>query len=192
VLTEFIDNGNRNGDEREALYLYGLGGPDGLELLSGSTLAIGNIDTYAFVDGEMVHLNSLFGPEVNVVPFGEGFLVADALPGDYSGNGVVDLADYTVWRDTLGTTGLGPYELGDGDGDGSVTADDYRIWKDQFGSSLPAAAVAAATLVPEPTGVALAMCGAAGTWLATRRRNRSRHNRMAMERWQPDSDVGCR
>ena len=25
--------------------------------------------------------------------------------GDYNGNGVVDAADYTVWRDSLGQTG---------------------------------------------------------------------------------------
>ena len=31
------------------------------------------------------------------------YLTVEYLPGDYSGNGVVDAADYVVWRDGLGT-----------------------------------------------------------------------------------------
>lgn len=65
--------------------------------------------------------------------------VANLIPmdnGDFNGDGLVDAADYTIWRDSLGATGLGPYELGDANGDGSVTAADYAIWKSQFGQTL--------------------------------------------------------
>ena len=31
------------------------------------------------------------------------------LPGDYNRNNVVDAADYAIWRDTLGQTGLVPF-----------------------------------------------------------------------------------
>src|SRR6202007_2157730 len=31
--------------------------------------------------------------------------VADGLPGDFNHDGIVDAADYTVWRDSLGQTG---------------------------------------------------------------------------------------
>lgn len=52
--------------------------------------------------------------------------------GDYNGDGNVDAADYTVWRDTLGSSS----DLrADGDGDGQVDADDYTVWKDDFGNS---------------------------------------------------------
>ena len=40
------------------------------------------------------------------------------LDGDYNANGVVDAADYTVWRDSLGQTGMGLAA----DGDNTVRA----------------------------------------------------------------------
>ena len=56
---------------------------------------------------------------------------AQGLPaGDYSGNAHVDAADYTVWRDTMGTPGDSP---ADGDGDGQVDQDDYGVWAAAFG-----------------------------------------------------------
>ena len=62
-----------------------------------------------------------------------------ALPGDYNLDGVVDAADYTVWRDTLGTGGLMPYEGADGSGNGVIGPEDYLIWKSQYGQTLPGA-----------------------------------------------------
>jgi O-glycosyl hydrolase/regulation of enolase protein 1 (concanavalin A-like superfamily) len=56
---------------------------------------------------------------------------------DYNGNGVVDGADYTVWRDTLGQSGLTPYSGADGDGDGMVDSDDFLVWKANFGATVP-------------------------------------------------------
>jgi hypothetical protein len=34
-------------------------------------------------------------------------VISTVLAGDYNHNGIVDAADYTVWRDTLGQTGAG-------------------------------------------------------------------------------------
>jgi len=53
--------------------------------------------------------------------------------GDYNNDDVVDAADYSVWRDTLGAIGLTPYFGADGDGDGMVDQDDYLVWKANFG-----------------------------------------------------------
>jgi hypothetical protein len=56
------------------------------------------------------------------------------LPGDYNGNGQVDAADYTVWRNTLGsTTDL----RADGTGPGGVPDQvvnhlDYTFWKQRY------------------------------------------------------------
>ncbi|MEM8864125.1 MAG: choice-of-anchor Q domain-containing protein, partial [Planctomycetota bacterium] len=55
-----------------------------------------------------------------------------AAPGDYNRDGVVNAADYTVWRDTLGAN-VAPLTGADGDGDGQVTVDDYNVWRTHFG-----------------------------------------------------------
>ncbi|QDT68685.1 hypothetical protein MalM25_16090 [Planctomycetes bacterium MalM25] len=77
------------------------------------------------------------------------------LAGDYNSDGAVDAADYTVWRDTVGATGLPLYSGADGNGDGTVdgTVDgvDYQVWKDNYGASLPSNSAG----VPEPTALAL-------------------------------------
>ena len=55
------------------------------------------------------------------------------IDGDFSGNGTVDAADYTIWRDNLGTTSGALPSDGDADGDGDVDTDDYDIWVANFG-----------------------------------------------------------
>ena len=82
--------------------------------------------------------------------------------GDYNNNGVVDAADYVVWRDGLGTT---------------FTQADYDVWRANFGATggggsagpsfvgvdftVTAAAGSSAAVVPEPgTSVMLLLGGA--------------------------------
>jgi hypothetical protein len=55
------------------------------------------------------------------------------LPGDYNSSGVVDAADFVLWRKTVGTTGLQPYSGADGSGNGSVGPEDYGVWRTHFG-----------------------------------------------------------
>ncbi|MDA8746239.1 dockerin type I domain-containing protein, partial [Rubripirellula amarantea] len=67
------------------------------------------------------------------------------LEGDFNDNGVVDAADYTVWRDNLGAT-VTPYTGADADGDGQVDANDYQLWKANFGATASASVPAQAAL----------------------------------------------
>jgi predicted outer membrane repeat protein len=60
-----------------------------------------------------------------------------ALFGDYNQNGVADAADYTVWRNTLGQTGIVQYSGADGSGNGSIGPEDYGVWKLHFGETIP-------------------------------------------------------
>lgn len=55
-----------------------------------------------------------------------------ALTGDYNGDGFVNAADYTVWRDQYGSSG-GDFSA-DGDGDGDVDGSDYMVWARNYGS----------------------------------------------------------
>jgi hypothetical protein len=82
------------------------------------------------------------------------------VPGDYSGNGVVDAADYAIWRDNLGLVEGATPSQGDGTGDGNVTSADYDYWRARFGntSGSGSGSGTAQYAVPEPTG-GLLVCG---------------------------------
>jgi hypothetical protein len=60
--------------------------------------------------------------------------VLSALPGDYNGNGVVDAADYTVWRNTLGAM-VSVFSGADGNGNNQIDVGDYTVWKAHFGET---------------------------------------------------------
>ncbi len=111
------------------------GSPDGLEgsLMNGCVLPNG------------ARLN--IGP-VEVAMFGDlGYPLVTPLLGDYSDNGAVDAADYTVWRDNLGASVTLPND----DTPGSVTPEDYDVWQANFGGG-----AASAASIPEPTTLLLA------------------------------------
>lgn len=72
-----------------------------------------------------------------------------ALAGDYNLDGYVDAADYALWRNAMGQTGLVPYSGADGSGNGSVGPEDYTVWKRHFGESLPVGGGAAASVTAE-------------------------------------------
>jgi hypothetical protein len=115
------------------------------------------------------------------------------LPGDYNGNGMVDAADFTVWRDHLATN----FNLhGNGDETGAsagvVDQADYDYWKAHFGDTAPGSGAGSSSAgtaaqrwsaspslaaVPEPaTSVLLLMAATAAVGCrnaaASRRRSR--------------------
>lgn len=95
------------------------------------------------------------------------YVTSAPVDGDYNGNGLVDLADYTIWRDTLGsTTDL----RADGSGNNNVGPEDYLFWKQRFGNSAGSGSVAAAA-VPEPAAAAMALVCLAAACVVSRRRN---------------------
>jgi hypothetical protein len=69
-------------------------------------------------------------------------IATPSLPGDYNSNGIVNAADYTIWRDSVGT--------------GNVIGS-YAEWSTNYGRTAAASGLA----VPEPTsGVLLLVLGA--------------------------------
>jgi len=64
------------------------------------------------------------------------------VPGDYNGNGIVDGADYVMWRNG------GPLQ-NEVDSPGTVNAQDYVEWRARFGNTSGAGTVGPAA-VPEP------------------------------------------
>lgn len=82
--------------------------------------------------------------------------------GDYNGNGVVDAADYTVWRDTLGsTTDLRADGNSAGQSANIIDQDDYVFWQQNFGRVAGSGSGAEMSgAVPEPSGIVLILCAA--------------------------------
>lgn len=78
-------------------------------------------------------------------------LGAADLRADYNGDGLVDAADYTVWKDNW----LSFNAPGDGDRDGFTGNSDYDVWTASYGERLDSPPVA----VPEPGGLPHATIG---------------------------------
>jgi hypothetical protein len=101
------------------------------------------LDPLGGIDPALLRLEGLVGH------FSTYSFIAVTLPGDFNQDGVVDAADYVVWRKTDGT------QAG------------YDLWRANFGRTTGAGAISIAT-VPEPASAMLIVVGAAiGCWVAT-------------------------
>ena len=96
--------------------------------------------------------------------------VVSGQPGDYNNNGVVDAADFVVWRKNQGTTNILPNDLTGG----TIGTAQYNQSCAHFGQ-LPGSGSGSAgtspvqTAVPEPGTLVLLVFAAAG-WCAQRGR----------------------
>jgi hypothetical protein len=93
------------------------------------------------------------------------------LLGDFNGDGAVDAADYTLWRDNEGAPNESAFATGSGNG-GGIDASDYTLWRANFGNS--AGALVGSGAVPEPAALALATLACCGAMLLHRKRRSER------------------
>jgi hypothetical protein len=86
-------------------------------------------------------------------------LVDEQLDGDYNDDGVVNAADYVVFRNNLDQAVTIPNDVTPG----MVDASDYAVWVQNFGNTPGSGA---SNAVPEPTALLLLVAGAlvAGSW----------------------------
>jgi hypothetical protein len=107
--------------------------------------------------------------------FGKAVRIA----GDFNSDGLVDAADYTLWRDNLGQT-VPAGTSADGDRDGMVGPNDFNIWRATYGLYS-----ASATAVPESSSWGLLSCTFAVLWL-----HRLRVGRKVADRTDDDRPHG--
>jgi hypothetical protein len=132
------------------------------------------VDFSPLVDGEAEFDFSVHGPALIATTFvtsspsvtiesaalivdGQPELGTVGLPGDYDGNGRVDLDDYDAWRGAFGSGD----PRADGNGDGVVDAADYSVWRDNLGAG-GAGSLGQHESAPEPGSCLLAVL----TWTA--------------------------
>jgi hypothetical protein len=130
-------------------------------LNAGASLSIGNLYNNPLnvnaPDAVSVVIRKAAGPTFRtydqLVTYVGGAAPPTPVPGDYNNNGVVDTADYVVWRNS------GPLL---NDPTPGVQAADYDFWRSRFGAtSGSGSGLAGTTAVPEPTAVVLAFFGLA-------------------------------
>ncbi|MEX0611537.1 MAG: glycosyl hydrolase family 18 protein [Pirellulales bacterium] len=90
------------------------------------------------------------------------FALPSAAMGDFNNDGMVDAADYLVWRSTMGQSGI--LLAADGNGNGEIDDGDYDVWRAHFGESVAGSGSGSATsgqnAVPEPKSLLLLGAGA--------------------------------
>ena len=124
---------------------------------NATNLSLGNIfDTNTLeADRDLaITLSTVAGEELSAVI---EYVASVSVEGDYNGDGVVDIADYTVWRNNLGAANESALN-NNGDG-GGVTVSDYTYWKERFGNSAGSAVASEAVAVPEPSTMLLLLIG---------------------------------
>lgn len=171
-------------DQFDVLNITGtarLGGALEVELIQGFLPTVGNtfqILTAASVVGTFDSLAAfdtagMFDIDVSVLYSAVDAVVridSVSVLGDYNQNGIVDAADYVVWRDTLGQMGMDL--AADGNGNGAIDPGDYSVWRSHFGQTVAGAGFASYATVPEPQSILLLITFVA---LRTLRLRRARH-----------------
>lgn len=95
-------------------------------------------------------------------------LIVATNDGDYNNDGVVNAADFVLWRDTLGKA-VTSFAEADGSGNGLIDTPDYTFWRARFGNLSPGSgAGAGSAMVPEPATWVLAVFAAGLALAATR------------------------
>ena len=149
-------------DEVEVLGVATLGGTLEVELINGFTPSEGDMfEILTAADVQNTFAIESFPALVDLhwsIDYGATSVVLSVvagLAGDYNDDGIVDAADYTVWRDNLGAAaGTLPNDI---DG-GAIGQAQYDTWVADFGAT-GSGATSTIAAVPEPAGLFLALVG---------------------------------
>jgi hypothetical protein len=127
-------------------YVRSIMAADTLARTFGSTTSQAYFNSLWNSTGDFTHSQLQYATEMVASAWYSAWIDAGSpalgISGDYNNNGIVDAADYTVWRE-----GLGPI----------FKQSDYDVWRTHFGLSLAGAGASAPGAVPEPATIELVM-----------------------------------
>ena len=106
--------------------------------------------------------NSTFVNEIVALDDVRVAVAPTPIMGDFNANGVVDAADYVLWKNG------GPLQ---NDPTNGVQPADYDVWRANFGRTAGAGSALSSASVPEPAAVVLVLIGALGLSGRCRRRD---------------------
>ncbi|MEX2171741.1 MAG: LamG domain-containing protein [Pirellulales bacterium] len=169
-----IDLGGTGTDEFDAFVVSGTATLSGFldaELVNGFVL--GGSESFTVLTAGLLVNNgiALTGSAANMLSLivvGNSLVLEASLGviGDYNGDGTVNAADYTIWRDTLGsTTDLRANGNATGASATLIDQADYVTWQANFGAS---GAGSGTSAIPEPSTLAM-LAIAVPLWIRSRR-----------------------
>jgi hypothetical protein len=119
-----------------------------------------NGGTIPYPQWYLKEFNPLFGGVAPTLEVDYSIATGPMLPGDYNENGIVDSADYVMWRNQMGSATSLPNDDTPGVGE-----DDYTRWKTHYGMTFEDGGIESDSAgggslsVPEPSTRLLACCG---------------------------------
>lgn len=143
-------------------------GESGSILAANDTLELGsayNTSIFGAADGDLVFQLGITGGAV-ITASVEYVGVAAGLSGDFNNDGVVDAADYTVWRANLGAADESSLN-GNGNGTNGVDEADFALWRSNYGSTSGGSSIAS---VPEPMSGLLVLFPLVAMFITGRKR----------------------
>ena len=161
-VTDSIDNSATLSLSNSALLSLGAGVNERVGFLSLDT-AFQPSGTYGSSQSNAVNKLDLYFSGTGILTVGPAILA-----GDYDNNGIVDTADYVIWRKNVGQ----PSQTLPNDTMGVlIGAAQYNLWRSNFGSTVPvpgSGSIENSSTVPESSSISMLMlCLAAATVVGT-------------------------
>ncbi|MEQ8846970.1 hypothetical protein [Botrimarina sp.] len=124
-----------------------------------STRALADGDADGWVLTLLKNPEGMLRNEEELFSFFPSFPTAAPRPGpssDFNGDGAIDAADYTLWRDALGEPAVVAGAGADADRSGLIDQEDYQLWAAAYGRGADPAHAGPAQAAPEPDAALLA------------------------------------
>jgi hypothetical protein len=139
---------NANARNNLTLTLFSTNAASTLSTANASPAGAAESITDQFLSGPGTYYARISGADDTVQLYDLSLSIVPLATGDYNRNGVVDAADYTVWRNTRGQTGVAL--AADGNANQQIDIGDFAVWKSHYGETVGTGGSLARSTTAEP------------------------------------------